>query len=272
VSELLAGGPDVRLDAVHPGLIDSLARSVEDAVVSPKRATLVKLAEGLTRLVEGQFQALAPSIRKAAAHAPDAPSETVQAFRLGQISFAQTLVSQAAEQRADDGFLSLLSSSAFAPYIHALMAGELTSTELADAVGERPETVSRKLKQLREIGITDYRRDGQHVANFLTQTARFALPQPSSEDAAQSDATGVQAASISAQMSSIQAESAPMRVTDPEPELILKAAATVVVARVPSRKHGTAWSNKLQSMVRRPENRTSMTFAVKTLQEKVEFA
>ena len=53
-----------------------------------------------------------------------------------------------------------------------LACGDKTNSELSDEVGERVETVSRKLKKLRDIGAADFRRDGVHVYNFLTPAAK----------------------------------------------------------------------------------------------------
>jgi DNA-binding transcriptional ArsR family regulator len=50
----------------------------------------------------------------------------------------------------------------------------MTSSELADAVGESQESASRKLQQLRSLGIADYRRESKNTINFLTPAARQA--------------------------------------------------------------------------------------------------
>ena len=48
----------------------------------------------------------------------------------------------------------------------------IRALSLAQICGERTETVSRKLKVLRDLGITDFRRDGTSFVNFLTPAAQ----------------------------------------------------------------------------------------------------
>lgn len=56
----------------------------------------------------------------------------------------------------------------------------MSSSELAMAVGEAQESASRKLQQLRTMGIADFRRESKNTINFLTIAARqaWALCQP----------------------------------------------------------------------------------------------
>jgi DNA-binding transcriptional ArsR family regulator len=63
----------------------------------------------------------------------------------------------------------------YKPYIDALASKDLNGKELAETCGEAEETVSRKLKQLRELGITEFRREGTRFYNFLTPAARSVL-------------------------------------------------------------------------------------------------
>ena len=59
--------------------------------------------------------------------------------------------------------------------MQALFSEDRTGQALAEITGERAETVSRKLKVLREMGAVDYRRDGTSFYNFLTPAARSAV-------------------------------------------------------------------------------------------------
>ncbi len=95
-----------------------------------------------------------------------------QAYGLGQLAFAQLLAANAVSKNADDNFEELLKGKKYAHYIRCMLEGERTSYELKKLSGEREETVSRKLKELREIGASDFRRDGREVINFLTPIAK----------------------------------------------------------------------------------------------------
>jgi DNA-binding transcriptional ArsR family regulator len=60
----------------------------------------------------------------------------------------------------------------YAPYVKALARDDHTGTQLAQICGVTTETVSRKLKFLRDLGITDFRREGTSFVNFLTPAAQ----------------------------------------------------------------------------------------------------
>jgi transcription initiation factor IIE alpha subunit len=64
-----------------------------------------------------------------------------------------------------------INESRFTPYVEALRYEPLTGTQLAEKLGRRNETVSRVLAELREFGLSDYRRDGTAFVNFLTPLA-----------------------------------------------------------------------------------------------------
>ncbi|OYV04567.1 MAG: hypothetical protein CFE26_16200 [Verrucomicrobiales bacterium VVV1] len=151
----------------------SLAVTVEEALCS-HAGDLRSLAQSLVQAVQARLRSSSDSAQAAATRDPSAPEPVKQAFRLGQLGFAQLLISDAAERRAGAEFVALLSVPKFHRYVEALVKRELTSSELADAVGESQESASRKLQQLRSLGITDYRRESKNTINFLTPAARQA--------------------------------------------------------------------------------------------------
>ncbi len=156
------------------GTGSALALRVEDALCG-SRMELAAMNLALVNLVSKLS-------RKVAAPVSDvlfAPSEgepaLQQAFVMGQLSFAQVLVSQALNSRADDAFMPTVRHRAYRKYLQALRGNERSGNELSTVTGERPETVSRKLKRLRELGVTDFRKEGTVVLNFLTSAARAAM-------------------------------------------------------------------------------------------------
>jgi DNA-binding transcriptional ArsR family regulator len=152
----------------------SLAASVEEALCTHV-GDLRELAQHLVQAVHATLRSSPDAVQAAATRDPTAPEPLKQAFRLGQLGFAQLLISDAAERRAGTEFVGLLSLPKFRRYVEALAAREMTSSELADAVGEAQESASRKLQQLRLLGITDYRRESKNTFNFLTPAARQAF-------------------------------------------------------------------------------------------------
>lgn len=151
----------------------SLAATVEEALCS-HAGDLRSLAQSLVQAVHSRLRSSSESAQAAATRDPSAPEPVKQAFRLGQLGFAQLLISDAAERRAGAEFVALLSVPKFHRYVEALVKHEMTSSELADAVRESQESASRKLQQLRSLGITDYRRESKNTINFLTPAARQA--------------------------------------------------------------------------------------------------
>lgn len=152
----------------------NLAANVEEALCS-HAGDLRALAQRLVQAVHATLRSSSDAVQAAATRDPAAPEPVKQAFRLGQLGFAQLLISDAAERRAGTEFVGLLSVPKFRRYVEALAAKEMTSSELADAVGEAQESASRKLQQLRSLGITDYRRESKNTFNFLTPAARQAF-------------------------------------------------------------------------------------------------
>jgi len=165
-----APGPD----AVTPQLLTALAVRLEEALSDRSKASLNTLKTQLADLFKALLRRSPEDAAKAAVGTEALPA-TQAAYRLGQISFAQLLAAQTAQGRADDTTLDALRASTFRPYLAALFQGELTGQGLAAATGERVETVSRKLRTLRDLGLVDSRRDGVNIYNVLTPLARSAI-------------------------------------------------------------------------------------------------
>ncbi|POZ53071.1 helix-turn-helix domain-containing protein [Methylovulum psychrotolerans] len=164
-----------KVSDLPPTMMLAVADRLEETIAVSTREPLEVLAKQLADLFN-TLLSVAPSetvnaVRGAASS--DAPENA--AYMLGQVSFAQLLASQAAERRVDDSFLSALKDRRYQSYLRVLFKQDCTGTELASEIGERGETVSRKLKDLRELGISDFRREGTNLCNFLTPTARTVL-------------------------------------------------------------------------------------------------
>ena len=157
------------------GAIMAIANRLESALVSPQTSSIKDLAEQLHKLFSALLSKAAPEVREAVRGAKGSQAATRQAFALGQTSFAQALAAQVAARRESDEFLEMLKDSRYVRYLQTLARNDSTNRDLAVSVGEREETVSRKLRELRDVGLTDFRREGREVLNFLTPAAREAM-------------------------------------------------------------------------------------------------
>lgn len=165
-----------RPEDIPAGLMTGLATRLEEAIASPTPDQVKSLAPQLTDLVHGLLRVSPPDVRRATQN--EASADMNAAYLLGQVGFAQRLASQVAEKRADRRFLPTMEKKLYRAYVAALAQRDMTGRELAEQCGETEETVSRKLKVLRGLGIADFRRDGTSFVNFLTPTARAVYTPP----------------------------------------------------------------------------------------------
>ncbi|WP_424361399.1 hypothetical protein [Methylocystis parvus] len=165
---------------LRPEVLTVIADRLEDGISASSRVELDALKRNLAEFFVALLKKAPPGSADAARGILAAPADALAAFKLGQIDFAQHLASQVAERRADDEFMRVLKTGAYSTYVRALAQRDLTGQELSEVARERPETVSRKLKRLKELGVVDCRREGTSFQNFLTPAARAALQLPPS--------------------------------------------------------------------------------------------
>jgi len=171
--EYMEGGPSpLRL---KPELMLVIAAYLEDAISSSSQKDIAQLSASLMTVLNESMRR-APSSAAAAARNIPAVSETDRAsYLLGQVSFAQMIASQLSNSRASDAFMRTMYHRAYSRYVVALYRNDMNNTQLHNLIGERPETVSRKFKMLRALGVADFRREGNTIVNFLTPLARQAF-------------------------------------------------------------------------------------------------
>lgn len=155
-----------------PQAISALADQMEDALAAQSRSSVLHLRDDLLELQSDMVRIAPKETMDALLQDEDEVNPITAAYKLGQINFAQVLAAQVAERRVCDEFISALQASGNRAYLNAMMRAEYSNNELASLAGEVIETVSRKLKLLRSLGICDFRRDGKHTINFLTPAAR----------------------------------------------------------------------------------------------------
>lgn len=169
---LLRQLPDTieRASELPTGVYSAIAARLEEALADGSREQLIGMQEQLSVFLKTYLKRADPKVISAVRGAGDADLDTTTAYALGQITFAQLLAGQAGNRRVDDQFSAVIRDNA--PIVRVLLERDKTGLELAEATGLRPETISRKLKTLRELGIVDFHRDGTSLFNFLTPAAR----------------------------------------------------------------------------------------------------
>lgn len=155
------------------GLVTSLLQRLEELAATASADEARALAGKLDGLLCAMMPMVEPAARRALASDETNPWRTV--FDMGTIDLAHQLASLIAGRRESDAFRDLLTSNRHAPLLRTLLGADLPSSELAQSLDEAPETVSRKLRDLREAGLCDFRKHGKQVINFLTPAARSAM-------------------------------------------------------------------------------------------------
>lgn len=164
--ESQAAMPPVFFSALAAQLIEALSSATASPIESIER----DLSQMISRILKKAHPEAIAVIQGRLLEGP-----VVDAYSLGQIGFAHQMAANAASSRVDELFLNALKTTKFAVYLEELYKGERTNKELGQISGQTDEHVSRLLKELRQEGITDFRKDGKRVINFLTPVARQLL-------------------------------------------------------------------------------------------------
>lgn len=157
--------------ALTPVFFSTLASQLIEALCSATASPIEALENELSRVISRVLKDVHPDVidviqgRQRSGAAADA-------YALGQIGFAHQLAASAAHSRIDESFLDALKATKFSVYLEELYKGERTNKQLKNISHHTDENVSRRMKELRDEGITDFRKDGTQVFNFLTPVAR----------------------------------------------------------------------------------------------------
>jgi DNA-binding transcriptional ArsR family regulator len=154
-------------DAVATRLLEAVTQGDPPETVGDLAASLASL---VAALMAGAPEGFAKAVRDR-----DPDSHASLGVQLGQFVFAQQVAGLYSHRATAADFLAVLNEARWVPYLEALGQGQLTNGEIAERVGQRAETVSRKLQELRQLGVADFRKEGVSVRNFLTPAARSTL-------------------------------------------------------------------------------------------------
>lgn len=169
----LAPSPDRPL-GVDPAIPSVVATYLSEAIVNSSRSALAEISDDITVLFQESIK-IAPDVVIDAVFDENDLGSVRSAFILGQFSFAQLISGALLSRRMDDSGADVFLDSVSRKYLCFLYHADSTNTELSEITGQRVETVSRRLKKLRELGLVDFRREGVTVINFLTPFARLTL-------------------------------------------------------------------------------------------------
>jgi DNA-binding transcriptional ArsR family regulator len=182
--------PQVKQESSWPGLEAALQALADEARLPP--STFAIIADRLRGAIEAPDAArvaeaagvLERFYRHVASHSTRQVQDAARgvgegdltaSYVLGKLAFAQLLAARIADTRAGTRFLEHIRDPRYVAYVRALGHASLNVAELQGKVGERIETVSRKLGVLRELGIVTSRKHGTTVVNMLTPSARQLL-------------------------------------------------------------------------------------------------
>lgn len=182
-----------------PGVFSAIATRIEDAIADGSREHLIEMQDQLSGLLKLYASRSGDEVIGALQGSASPDSAAATAYALGQINFAQLLTAQAGTRRVEAAFAMLVEDHG--DIVRMLLSRNMTGLELAEATGFRPETVSRKLKVMREAGISDYYREGTSLYNFLTPAAKALAPDLQSADEPRHGGVAVRRAIVSRQSS-----------------------------------------------------------------------
>lgn len=165
---------DKPLEQLESSYFSILSQMIQDCEGGTK-AELQEFAQFLEKLFREQFRAVSTEVREAIVDKKNASPELRQAYVMGQLSLAQSLISSMCYKRADDTFVPTLLQRKYRDIVKHLLAKDMTGVDLARLTKSTPETISRKMRVLREMGAADFRKDGTHTVNFLTHVAKAVL-------------------------------------------------------------------------------------------------
>lgn len=145
-----------------------LADFLEEALLAKSRDRSIEIAGFIQKLLNKCIGESNTEVNSLVVSSEDARSDLREAYLLGQLSLAQLVTATHINKKVCSKFLAAVADETNRKYIKALIGGEQSNQAVAEAVNHSEEHTSRKLRELREIGIVESRRMGKRSMNFLT--------------------------------------------------------------------------------------------------------
>lgn len=150
-----------------------LGDHVEDALHG-KKSDLLALSAQLSEAVRRGLQSL-PADARSAVLTIDGADPVSLAYRLGQLSFAQGLISQAATRRADDDFADFINSERYIRIARAIRDDDKSVQQIRARTSITMSDLTQRMREMVHKGVCDFRSNGKEHVYFLTPAAKSVL-------------------------------------------------------------------------------------------------
>ncbi|WP_122460951.1 helix-turn-helix domain-containing protein [Pseudomonas viridiflava] len=157
---------------LSPQLSNILADLVEESLVGSSSSRSGQIQDAVLEAYSISLAACSSPVAAVVDGLDTDPSPIAEAFVLGQMALAQLVTAQHQQHKICSGMRQVLKDETTALFVKALYFGPLNNKSLAIKVNQSDENVSRRLKKLRQLGITSSRKIGTAVENFLTAGVR----------------------------------------------------------------------------------------------------
>ena len=152
-----------------------LADWLEEALLSASNQKAGEIHDAISETFQVALAQCSDEAKKVILASGAADLLLKEVYRMGQLDLAQLLAAQSLDRRVSSEFTDALAERANLAYLTALWESPKTNKELSNTVGQAEETVSRKLKRLRELGIVYSKKVGTAVMNSITASAKQSL-------------------------------------------------------------------------------------------------
>lgn len=160
----------INLDVLNMQIIDEIthishARSVEKAMPTGSNT--------LQALFYKHWKHISDDVRKAILDEDNRDSDIAKAFLMGKIALAQQYSAEIINQLPVERAYEMMDDSSNAQYFDLLVDGsEISIKDIAEKCGHEEEAVRVVFRELVELGLADFRRNGQDWCYFMTPFAQ----------------------------------------------------------------------------------------------------
>ncbi|HKS15012.1 MAG TPA: helix-turn-helix domain-containing protein [Pseudomonas sp.] len=152
-----------------------LADWLEEALLSASNQKAGEIHDAIMEAFQSALAQCSDEAKKVILSNSKADFLLKEVYQIGQLNLAQLLAAQSLDRRVSSEFTEALTDRAHESYLKALLEAPKTNKELSITVGQAEETVSRKLKRLRELGIVYSKKVGTAVINSITAPGKQSL-------------------------------------------------------------------------------------------------
>lgn len=157
----------------HRNFPSILSANVENALHG-KKSELLELSAQLVEAVRRGLQSL-PADARSAVLSSESNDPVSLVYRLGQLSFAQLLISQTANRRADDDFEDFINSERYIRIARAIQVEDKSVQQIRARTSITMSDLTQRMREMVHKGVCDFRSNGKEYVYFLTPAAKSVL-------------------------------------------------------------------------------------------------